>query len=234
MTPTAQEKLQGIIQSSEFQTYYQARTLATDLAVKIKMTREKLGWSQAELARKMGIEQSAVARMESGAAGINATTLEKFCSATGVVIQFSDPLTEKKPTSNALDVCRYILDSLHERFGLHYDVSNLKLHKLLYFVQKESVQRWGEPLMLNMFQAWEHGPVYRGLYSTFKSFGNGPIPPQECKGKSDAIHSQQKQLIDAVLHEYGHYSAWGLRELTHKEAAYLKAWKKGKNTAIVF
>ena len=55
------------------------RALAGELA----STRVALGLSQTEVAARMGTSQSAVARLESGAADVRASTLERYAAAVG-------------------------------------------------------------------------------------------------------------------------------------------------------
>ena len=56
------------------------------LPQQIKNTREKLGLSQRDLAKKMGVPQSTVVRIESGEMNISQATIEKFCEATNSLI----------------------------------------------------------------------------------------------------------------------------------------------------
>ena len=55
------------------------RRLVADLAAR----RRQLGLSQAEIAARMGTSQPAVARLESGAADVRLTTLERYAVAVG-------------------------------------------------------------------------------------------------------------------------------------------------------
>jgi len=55
------------------------RALAADLTA----TRVALGLSQTEVAARMGTSQSAVARLESGAADIRLSTVERYAAAIG-------------------------------------------------------------------------------------------------------------------------------------------------------
>ncbi len=58
-------------------------------------TRAKL--SQLELAKKMGTSQSAIARLESGAAKPSLSTLERFAKATGTRVRLSlEPANPRK------------------------------------------------------------------------------------------------------------------------------------------
>ena len=46
---------------------------------------------------------------------------------------------------------------------------NLKLQKLIYYIQAWSLGINKEPMMNARFEAWVHGPVCRQLYERFKS-----------------------------------------------------------------
>ena len=54
------------------------------LRLRIRELRTRKGWSQAELARRAGMNVSVVNRAESGAAAATLTTLEKLAKALGV------------------------------------------------------------------------------------------------------------------------------------------------------
>jgi ribosome-binding protein aMBF1 (putative translation factor) len=54
-------------------------SLVQDLAAQRKMA----GLSQTEVAARMGTSQSAVARLESGASDVRASTLERYAAAIG-------------------------------------------------------------------------------------------------------------------------------------------------------
>jgi predicted transcriptional regulator len=55
------------------------RRLATELVAR----RQVLGLSQTEVAARMGTSQSAVARLESGAADVRLSTLQRYVAALG-------------------------------------------------------------------------------------------------------------------------------------------------------
>lgn len=98
----------------------------------------------------------------------------------------------------------------------HYDIDQMKMHKLMYFAQREFLVRYDEPLFSEDFEGWKYGPVLisvRELFRTslkFKDF--------------DAIKdSKVKKVIDFVLNEYGKMSSWSLSMLSHEEFSWKKA-----------
>jgi transcriptional regulator with XRE-family HTH domain len=58
-----------------------AHPAMTPIVVRIQELREAEGWSQAELARRSGVPQSAISRLESGSVGVvNLGHLEKLAA----------------------------------------------------------------------------------------------------------------------------------------------------------
>jgi len=110
-------------------------------------------------------------------------------------------------------------------------ISNLKIQKLVYYAQGIHLAATGKPLFDDEIVAWMHGPVVEKLYHTYKGNYDGPIEPTTgyVMPKFDA---QTKQLLDEVYRMLGQYSAWKLREMTHKETPWINAYRKGSGSVI--
>ena len=76
-----------------FDATYEAGRLALDVGEKVRDAREHAGLSQREFAARMGIGETAVARLEAGDAGATLTTLQKVATALGlrIIIELSAP-----------------------------------------------------------------------------------------------------------------------------------------------
>lgn len=61
----------------------------------IKQIRLDLNWSQRQLAKKMGVPQSTIVRIESGEMNISQRTIESFCQATNTKIFIVSKPSEK-------------------------------------------------------------------------------------------------------------------------------------------
>lgn len=59
-----------------------------ELAAGLVRRRIELGLSQTEVGSRMGTSQSAVARIESGSANLRLSTLERYATALGMVIEW--------------------------------------------------------------------------------------------------------------------------------------------------
>lgn len=73
-------------EDSEFVKEYDA--LEEEFALANALIRARADLSQAELAKRMGTSQSAIARLESGRSRPSTRTLRKFAEATGMKLRF--------------------------------------------------------------------------------------------------------------------------------------------------
>ena len=70
---------------------------------------------------------------------------------------------------SAIDVAKYIIWFCKEN---GYSISNLKLQKLLYFVQAQFLISTGAPAFKEEIEAWDFGPVVSKVYQYFKMWGS--------------------------------------------------------------
>ncbi len=74
---------------------------------------------------------------------------------------------------NVLDVCRYVINYSNDK---DYGISNLKLQKVLYFVQAYFLISTPEQCFKERIEAWDFGPVVPEAYREYKQFGSSNIP----------------------------------------------------------
>lgn len=128
---------------------------------------------------------------------------------------------------NINDICDYVI--LKATSDNAATLNNLKLQKLLYYIQAWHLAFYDQPFFDGKFQAWVHGPVNRNIYDRFnaKKFLYSDIT------KSDVITSEpeskiapeDREHIDNVLEIYLRYSGVQLESLTHSEQPWIKARK---------
>lgn len=135
---------------------------------------------------------------------------------------------------NALTVARHIVNYSHE---IGYGISNLKLQKLLYFVQAEFLvsTRDHSPCFSDTIEAWDFGPVVPAVYHHYKVYGSAIIPANN--SPSPALFEQpiaegDKRLINAVVDKLIGYSAAILVNVTHNQAPWKDAYIRGYNNPI--
>ena len=72
------------------------------------------------------------------------------------------------------------------------------------------------------FEAWEHGPVCRPIWSTFRAYGALPIPAVPVE-EAPAYPAPVAALLGDVIDIYGQLTAWELREQSHRERPWMEA-----------
>ena len=114
-----------------------------------------------------------------------------------------------------MTVAAYIYDRYQRDFDEKID--EMKLQKLMYFAQRESLIRTGEPLFEGDFYGWRFGPVLKELRTPYKeeSFATGI---------TDADMDGAMEVLDEVFKAYAHKDAWSLSRLSHGEIC----WKRSR------
>lgn len=125
------------------------------------------------------------------------------------------------------DVAKLIL-TYGERKGIH-DISNLKLQKLLYYVQGYHFAICERELFDEDLRAWEHGPVSVSVWSDYNSNGNQPI---SCFDEVDEslFDDVSLKVVNYVLDTFGKMGAWALRSQSHAEPPWLNHYDREKDT----
>ena len=100
--------------------------------------------------------------------------------------------------ANAPDVARYIVRFFQEAGD---PVTNLKLQKLLYYVQGWNLALRDEPAFPDRLEAWIHGPVQPGVYGSYKAYRWNPITGDVQEPPN--FDTDFKDLVDEVLQAYG-------------------------------
>ncbi len=107
----------------------------------------------------------------------------------------------------------------------------LKLIKLLYFIDREAVLRWGRPVTTDRFVSMPHGPVVsrvcdliftgpeEGLpvspwHQHISRAGRYDVELSADTGNSE-LSKAEERLIDEIFSRHGAKSKWDLRDLSH-------------------
>jgi uncharacterized phage-associated protein len=112
-----------------------------------------------------------------------------------------------------LDIASALRDMYLSVFGLseeESDLTEMKMHKLLYFAQKIHYKHFGEWLFDDEFEGWIHGPVNRKVRAVFMY-----LPPFDGE-----LTPEEEYTLREVIYDYGRYTAGYLRNLSHQETAY--------------
>ena len=145
-----------------------------------------------------------------------------------------------------LDVSRYVINYSNRQ---DYGVSNLKLQKLLYFIQAYFLMnsKNNEPCFRERIEAWDFGPVVPVAYREYKQYGSTDIPSIDSYINFDAddpwgssmieynescISDEDKKLIEAVVIKLSDFSATDLVKITHNQAPWKDVYVQYQNNEI--
>lgn len=107
--------------------------------------------------------------------------------------------------------------------------SNMKLQKLLYYVQGFHLAAFSEPLFDEEIEAWMYGPVVPSVYYHYQQYQNKGIEPSN--EEILTLPNNEENLFNEVLRIYGNYSAIGLMNFTHSESPWAST-PTGKGNVI--
>ena len=96
-------------------------------------------------------------------------------------------------------------------------VSNLRLQKILYFVQAEFLVDKKIPCFAEEIYAWSLGPVVPSVYFEYKKYGGASIPSTGLKGKRYPISIEDMKRIEVMVDQCNTFSTTGLVQLTHDQ-----------------
>lgn len=145
-----------------------------------------------------------------------------------------------------LDVCRHVINYSNE---CDYGISNLKLQKVLYFIQAYSLIKKKDhtPCFDEKIEAWNFGPVVPEAYYEYKQYGSGDIPTiksfimfdkddiwnsKRVKFDDTAISDTDKSLINKVVDKFADYSGTDLVSLTHRQSPWIDSYSSYQNNEI--
>lgn len=115
---------------------------------------------------------------------------------------------------NVLSVAAYVYKRYNETYGQRID--EMKLHKMLYFAQRESLIQTNEPLFDATFYGWKYGPVLKELRTAYKD-------DTLMDNYSQDTHLHIQPIMDKVFADYAEKSSWSLSRLTHGETSWKNA-----------
>lgn len=130
---------------------------------------------------------------------------------------------------NAIEVACYIINYCNDN---RIEISNLKLQKILYYVQAASLVEIGDKCFSDPIIAWQYGPVITSVYYRYNLYGGDPIPKQETFKKisfdkdkmtikltdSEGITPNFKFIIYKVIEAYKNvHNPFYLVRKTHSE-----------------
>lgn len=113
--------------------------------------------------------------------------------------------------TNVTDVAIYMADEYRKMYS--DDIDEMKLHKLMYFAQRESIIQTGSALVDATFYGWKFGPVLKEVRSLYKDNDHRPTEVINISGVP-------ANIINSTLERYGGWESWRLSDLSHSELSW--------------
>ena len=98
-------------------------------------------------------------------------------------------------------------------------MDEMKLHKLLYFTQRESFVLLGKPMFPDKFEAWKYGPVMRCLRKAHWECQVSSVLP---------VDSEYIPVLEDTLRRYAAMDSWSLSNISQGETS----WQKAKDKEV--
>lgn len=92
-------------------------------------------------------------------------------------------------------------------------IDEMKLHKLMYFAQREALKTTDEPLFGGTIEGWRFGPVVLPVHGVMKE--------NRLYSRSYDISDNAKELLKTVYERYGKMSSWDLNGLSHEAFSWM-------------
>ena len=112
-----------------------------------------------------------------------------------------------------VDIAKYLSKKYFSEKGELID--EMKLHKITFFIQKESFSRYGEPMFEEDFEGWKLGPVCRAIRKDFEKI-------QKFKDKV-FLEKENIEIVDFIFEKYKDMNSYELSHLTHLEYSWIKS-----------
>lgn len=95
-------------------------------------------------------------------------------------------------------------------------IDEMKLHKMLYFAQRECFIQMDSPMFADQFEAWRYGPVMVRIRERYQTDTlNEDMSSKELE--------TYQNVFDKVFESYSKEDSWSLSLLTHGETSWKKA-----------
>lgn len=113
-------------------------------------------------------------------------------------------------------------------------ITNLKLQKVLFYIQAKSFLMRGEPIFQDDIEAWRHGPVVRDVYNAFYPFIAFPLDENDIIVKQNLpeLDGTSFYIVYSTVKETIPYSAWGLVDKTKKTRVWKDSYERNKYNII--
>ena len=117
----------------------------------------------------------------------------------------------------AMEIANYVIN---RSIDIGAPVTNLKLNKLLYYIQGASLIYLGEKLFKEDIVAWRYGPTVKKVYDVYKYYSSNPI---EEKVEEYNIENNVAEIINSIIEAKKDMAPHEIVERTRNEEPWIDA-----------
>ena len=93
------------------------------------------------------------------------------------------------------------------------DMDQMRMHKMMYLAQRESLMYDKQPLFDDEFQGWKFGPVLLAVRSEY-------VTGNMFRFVDETVSERTRMLVKSVYERYKNMSSWKLSSLSHGEVSW--------------
>ena len=123
----------------------------------------------------------------------------------------------------AQDIARFVIWYSKKK---DYSINNLKLQKIMYFLQADYIVNKNTLCFSDDIDAWDMGPVISGVYHKFAKYGSAEIPLTGCEDAAREIRLQDQKRIARIIDNCARYSTPQLTAMTLRQEAWKEAYER--------
>lgn len=127
---------------------------------------------------------------------------------------------------SALNIAKYVIAYEHKK---DHWITNLRLQKILYFIQADFLVNAKRPCFYEDIVAWGFGPTVPCVFYEYKIFAGLDIIMREEAPKLD---KKTAKRINAMLETCSHYSTTQLVDITCQQKPWVDAYREDKDAVI--
>ena len=115
-----------------------------------------------------------------------------------------------------------------------YTKTQLQIQKMTYIAHGYMLGVHDEPLVSDVVEAWDHGPVFPKVYKAFRGWGSSVIG--RATHTPGPFTQKQGDILDNVFAYYGRFCGYYLSDITHGNSSAQTPWQQcyvsGRNSPI--
>lgn len=127
---------------------------------------------------------------------------------------------------DVLEIAKYFI--FKGKNSEKYRVTNMKLHKLLYFSQGFHLAIENKPIFFEEIYMYEHGPLIKSVHAKYRKYTYHTIP-EECNDEF-SFNQDTREFLDDVWNLFKLYTSKVLEEIITND----EPWKRARENLFLY